>query len=65
MDEKTDMIVQFLEKLWAKLEQEPWLIAANQDQIQEARLAVERAVFSQVKLVYVSTYISLVYFKVK
>jgi hypothetical protein len=48
MDEKTELVVQFLNRLWAALEQEPMLAATSEEQGQEARKAVERAIFSQV-----------------
>ena len=48
MDEKTELVVQFLNRLWAALEQEPMLAATNEEQREEARRAVERAIFSQV-----------------
>ena len=36
-------------RLWEALEQEPMLAATSEDQRQEARKAVERAIFSEVK----------------
>ena len=48
MDEKTELVVRFLDQLWQGLEQDPMLAAANTEQRGEARVAVERAVFSQV-----------------
>ena len=48
MDEKTELVVQFLNRLWAALELEPMLAATNEEQREEARRAVERAIFSQV-----------------
>ena len=65
MDEKTDLVVQFLNRcfsqspagfssmilrMWEALEQEPMLAATSEDQRQEARKAVERAIFSEVKV---------------
>ena len=35
-------------RLWEALEQEPMLAATSEDQRQEARKAVERAIFSEV-----------------
>merc|ERR1719234_2799124 len=48
MDEKTELVVQFLNRLWEALEQEPMLAATSEDQRQEARKAVERAIFSEI-----------------
>jgi len=48
MDEKTELVVQFLNRLWNSLEQEPMLAATNDQQRAEARKAVERAIFSQI-----------------
>ena len=48
MDERSEMLSQLMEQLWSSLEQETMLAAANQEQIEQARLAVERSVFSQV-----------------
>ena len=48
MDEKTDLVVRFLDRLWEDLERDPILAAANTEQRAEARIAVERTVFSQV-----------------
>ena len=49
MDEKAEMVVNFLEQLWSNLEQDnSMLAAANPEQMQEARVTVERAIFSQV-----------------
>jgi len=48
MDEKTELVVQFLNRMWATLEQEPMLAATNEHQRTEARKAVERAIFSQI-----------------
>ena len=48
MDERSEMLSQLMELLWSSLEQETMLAAANQEQIEQARLAVERSVFSQV-----------------
>ena len=48
MDEKTELVVQFLSRVWAALELEPMLAAAGEEQRDEARKAVERAVFSQI-----------------
>jgi len=48
MDEKTDLVVQFLNRMWEALEQEPMLAATSEDQRQEARKAVERAIFSEI-----------------
>ena len=48
MDEKTELVVQFLTRVWAALELEPSLAAAGEEQRDEARKAVERAVFSQI-----------------
>jgi len=48
MDEKTELVVQFLNRLWNSLEQEPMLAATNDQQRSEARKAVERAIFSQI-----------------
>ena len=42
-------VVSFLDWLWEELEADPLLAAANPEQRDEARIAVERAVFSQVK----------------
>jgi hypothetical protein len=50
MDEKTDRVVRFLDWLWEELEKDPILAASNPEQRDEARIAVERAVFSQVKI---------------
>ena len=36
-------------RLWEALEQEPMLAATSEDQRQEARKAVERAIFSEVE----------------
>ena len=49
MDEKTERVVRFLDWLWQELEKDPILAAANSQQRDEARVAVERAVFSQVE----------------
>jgi len=48
MDEKTELVVQFLNRLWNSLEMEPMLAATNDEQRSEARKAVERAIFSQI-----------------
>jgi hypothetical protein len=48
MDEKTELVVQFLNRLWNSLEQEPMLAATNDQQRSEARKAVERAIFSEI-----------------
>ena len=48
MDEKTELLIGFLERLWDELERDPSLVAANEEQRQEARITLERAVFSQV-----------------
>jgi len=48
MDEKIELVVQFLNRLWEALEQEPMLAATSEDQRQEARKAVERAIFSEI-----------------
>jgi len=48
MDEKTDLVVRFLDRLWEDLERDPILAAANSEQRTEARIAVERTVFSQI-----------------
>jgi len=49
MDEKAEMVVNFLEQLWSNLEQDnSMLAAANPEQMQEARVTVERAIFSQI-----------------
>ena len=37
MDEKTELVVQFLNKMWAGLEQEPMFAATNDEQRAEAR----------------------------
>ena len=37
MDEKTELVVQFLNRLWNSLEQEPMLAATNDQQRSEAR----------------------------
>ena len=37
-------------RMWEALEQEPMLAATSEDQRQEARKAVERAIFSEVKV---------------
>lgn len=37
MDEKTELVVSFLNKIWAILEQEPMFAATNEDQRAEAR----------------------------
>merc|ERR1711972_984305 len=47
MDEKTELVVSFLNKIWAILEQEPMFAATNEDQRAEARKAVERTIFSE------------------
>jgi len=52
MDEKTELVVKFLDRLWDELERDPMLAAANPEQRGEARIAVERAVFSQVSSFY-------------
>lgn len=52
MDEKTELVVKFLDRLWDELERDPMLAAANPEQRGEARIAVERAVFSQVSFFY-------------
>ena len=49
MDEKTELVVKFLDRLWDELERDPMLAAANPEQRGEARISVERAVFSQVQ----------------
>ena len=41
MDEKTELVVEFLNKLWAGLEQEPMLAATNDQQRAEARCKVK------------------------
>ena len=48
MDEKTERVCRILDLLWEELEKDPILAAANGEQRDEARIAVERAVFSQV-----------------
>jgi len=48
MDEKTELVVQFLNRMWAGLEQEPMFAATNDEQRAEARKAVERMIFSQI-----------------
>ena len=48
MDEKTDVVVRLVDGLWEELERDPVLAASNAEQREEARVAVERAVFSQV-----------------
>jgi len=48
MDEKTELVVRFLDRLWDALERDPMLAATNTEQRGEARVAVERAVFSQI-----------------
>jgi len=47
MDEKTELVVSFLNKIWTILEQEPMFAATNEDQRAEARKAVERTIFSE------------------
>ena len=37
MDEKTELVVQFLNRMWAGLEQEPMFAATNDEQRSEAR----------------------------
>ena len=37
MDEKTELVVQFLNRMWAGLEQEPMFAATNDEQRAEAR----------------------------
>lgn len=51
MDEKTELVVSLLDRLWEELERDPILAAANAEQRAEARIAVERAVFSQVRTI--------------
>ena len=41
MDEKTELVVQFLNRLWNSLEQEPMLAATNDQQRSEARLVTQ------------------------
>lgn len=48
MDEKTERVCRILDLLWEELEKDPILAAANGEQRDEARIAVERAVFSQI-----------------
>jgi len=48
MDDKTSVLVSGLERLWRGMDEEPVLAAASEEQRQEARRALERAVFSQV-----------------
>jgi hypothetical protein len=48
MDERTELVVSFLESLMGRLAADPMLAATNEEQREEARVAVERAVFSQV-----------------
>jgi len=47
MDEKTELVVSFLNKMWSALEQEQMFAATNEEQKEEARKAVERMIFSQ------------------
>ncbi len=48
-DEKTACVEAFLARLWGQLEEDPsWALAASEEQMSLARLAVERAVTSQV-----------------
>ena len=37
MDEKTELVVSFLTRIWASLEQEPMFAATNEEQREEAR----------------------------
>jgi hypothetical protein len=49
MDERTDLVVSFLDSLWERLAADPMFAATNEEQREEARVAVERAIFSQVQ----------------
>ena len=42
MDEKTELVVSFLARTWAALEQEPMFAATNEEQRAEARLVACR-----------------------
>ncbi len=50
MDERTDLVVSFLDSLWERLAADPMFAATNEEQREEARVAVERAIFSQVQV---------------
>jgi len=48
MDERTELVVSFLDSLWERLAADSMFAATNEEQREEARVAVERAIFSQV-----------------
>ena len=49
MDERVELVMAFLESLMERMAADPMLAATNEEQREEARVAVERAVFSQVR----------------
>ena len=56
MDERTELVVSFLENLWERLAADSMFAATNEEQREEARVAVERAIFSQVPQVLQSNH---------
>lgn len=48
MDERTELVVTFLDSLWERLAADPMFAATSEEQREEARVALDRYVFSQV-----------------
>ncbi|KAK6195848.1 hypothetical protein SNE40_001191 [Patella caerulea] len=47
-DEKTDLVEKFLEYMYREMEQNPIWTAATENQIEDARLAIERSIMSRI-----------------